>query len=604
MISLDIPIKPSSTIDSIAVAPADKNSKSDSNTLSFSELLKGVTVKKDGNKIVQNGLLVLSLVEKSTELTTNISTKSSNTSLEISDLINNIDKVTQELAPLSLNNKITQAMSIDELKGLIKDAKNYLKKQILQNSDFKKSELVALPKTLKGLMQVAKKFDINLSKITIEEIEASKVLPKTFLKQTKEVIETKIDKTQNTNSLQKQQDTTPIDENIVLDTKKEIKSTSSTVKVKVEDVAKEIKNTPVAQEKKNTPEIVVLEREKISDTSETVDITKETKNRFGLDKNIKVQNSELNQDIASKEIISVKKPTSQENVQSVKNASVQETPEVVQKNEPVTVKQNNNQLSTDIKKIPLFGVQTLTPEITTQQIVNTKMNITNRVTSSKEKLDTTLKILLQGNRAAKKDNNTLSVDFSVATARVIAPSTLKESDKSLESLLGTKAKEEVSIATKTDVTVVNKADSFEVKLNEAKQMIKYISQDVKTAIEDYKSPFTRVKLQLNPQRLGEVDLTIVQRGKNLHINLSSNNVAINTLAANVNDLKVQLNNSGINNATLNFNNNSQGSDSSAQQQQQNHQNQREAQKEYNYFDNQEKNEEVISSLEIVVPNYA
>ena len=51
-----------------------------------------------------------------------------------------------------------------------------------------------------------------------------------------------------------------------------------------------------------------------------------------------------------------------------------------------------------------------------------------------------------------------------------------------------------------------------MKLNEAKQMIKYLAPDVKSAIEDYKSPFTRVKLQLNPQKLGEVDLTIVQRG--------------------------------------------------------------------------------------------
>jgi flagellar hook-length control protein FliK len=135
-------------------------------------------------------------------------------------------------------------------------------------------------------------------------------------------------------------------------------------------------------------------------------------------------------------------------------------------------------------------------------------------------------------------------------------------------------------------------------------MVKYISADVKTAIEDYKSPFTRIKVQLNPQKLGEVELTIVQRGKNLHINIGSNNTAINTLSMNVNELKTQLNNNGIQNATLNFNNNSQ-SDSSGfgQQQQQQRHNEQQARQEYDYYEKEEQNEEVLSSLEIIVPHY-
>jgi flagellar hook-length control protein FliK len=132
-------------------------------------------------------------------------------------------------------------------------------------------------------------------------------------------------------------------------------------------------------------------------------------------------------------------------------------------------------------------------------------------------------------------------------------------------------------------------------------MIKYLSSDVKTAIEDYKSPFTRIKIQLNPAKLGDVDLTIVQRGKNLHVSLSSNTTAINTLSINANELKTQLNNSGINNATLNFSSSSDNSGSNQQQGQREHEKQ--AHEEYNYFDNEEANEEVLSSLEIVVPRY-
>jgi flagellar hook-length control protein FliK len=197
-------------------------------------------------------------------------------------------------------------------------------------------------------------------------------------------------------------------------------------------------------------------------------------------------------------------------------------------------------------------------------------------------------------------NLNLTADFSVATARVIAPQATTQAAKSLEQLLRGDASETQS---KTDGLNVHKADSFEVKLNEAKQMIKYLSQDVKTAIEDYKSPFTRVKVQLNPQKLGEVDLTVVQRGKNLHVSLSSNNAAINTLAMNANELRAQLSNSGINNATLNFNN-QDGSSSQAGQQEQHRQREQRAHDEYSYFENEEQSEEILSSLEIVVPNYA
>jgi flagellar hook-length control protein FliK len=208
------------------------------------------------------------------------------------------------------------------------------------------------------------------------------------------------------------------------------------------------------------------------------------------------------------------------------------------------------------KQTPLFKAQD-TKEHTTEQIVTVKQ-IKVEEKTPKEKADETLRLLLRGEKPAIS-NNGLTADFSVATARVIAPTATSDATKSLESLLRGDTTDS-NTASKIDGLTTHKSDSFEVKLNEAKQMIKYISQDVKTAIEDYKSPFTRIKVQLNPQKLGEVDLTIVQRGKNLHVNISSNNAAINTLSMNANELKTQLSNNGINNASLNFNNSSQNSD--------------------------------------------
>ncbi|PIU34423.1 MAG: flagellar hook-length control protein FliK, partial [Sulfurimonas sp. CG07_land_8_20_14_0_80_36_56] len=253
------------------------------------------------------------------------------------------------------------------------------------------------------------------------------------------------------------------------------------------------------------------------------------------------------------------------------------------------------------KSIPLFKAQKQV-EHTTEQIVQAKQFKVEEKTP-KEKADETLKLLLRGEKASQS-STALTADFSVATARVLAPTATSEATKAIEKLLhgeSSDAKSETTNSKLDGLTAPKTADSFEVKLNEAKQMMKYLSSDVKTAIEDYKSPFTRVKIQLNPQKLGEVDLTIVQRGKNLHVNLSSNNAAINTLSMNVNELRTQLSNNGINNATFNFSNQSDSSNSSSQQQSRQHG--RQAEKEYSYFENEESNERVLSSLEIIVPQY-
>jgi hypothetical protein len=261
----------------------------------------------------------------------------------------------------------------------------------------------------------------------------------------------------------------------------------------------------------------------------------------------------------------------------------------------------------EIKSTPLFKAQSVIEHTTTEQIVQAKANGSSFKAdqkTSKERADETLKLLLRGEKPSV-NNSALTADFSVATASVIAPTATTEGAKTLEHLLqgDSPSIEQSTSSNKTELLTTHNSDSFEVKLNEAKQMIKYLSADVKSAIEDYRSPFTRVKVQLNPQNLGEVDLTIVQRGKNLHVNISSNNTAINTLSMNVNELKVQLSNSGINNATLSFSNGSQGGDTNAGGGHQQKQNEQRAHAEYNYFENEEISEEILSSLEIIVPRY-
>jgi flagellar hook-length control protein FliK len=499
----------SSNISPLSIAPKDDKET----TLSFAALLKGLGDTEEDSKNIQNGSLVLSLVKEESNtkqarptdktegkqetllsLLKNDIKQSKDDPVEVKTVHTQVKKTSNDL-PLELNPKITQSMTPRELKVVIHQAKQYIKSKIINSEAFVKEEIKSLPKTLKGLVQVAKKIGIDISKITLEQVQ-----------------------------------------------------------------------TDIKQERK---------KESITQLNDEVDIKVNVK-------------KELRLEVKTESKLDISKRNSIEDIKTtVKDVKPEKT--------FATKQQIDEKVST-----PLFKAQTKT-EITTQDIVNVKA--TNREPQAvKQKTKNTLELLLRGDKIAKKDTN-LTADFFVATARVIAPSAKTEVSKNLESLLNNSDNGENQTQSKTDGLLVHKAESFEVKLNEAKQMVKYLSQDVKNAIEDYKSPFTRVKVQLNPQKLGEVDLTIVQRGKNLHVNLSSNNAAINTLAMNANDLKVQLSNNGINNATLNFSNSSQSSDqgagSQAQQQQQNRQS---TQNEYNYFDNEE-NEEILSSLEIIVPHY-
>jgi len=532
MITLDIKEQNSTSTLSLSIKAKDEQP-----TLSFASLLNAVKNFKPSKESssIQNGVLALSL--ENSETSKADEPKKSSTKADILSLLKNVETKSANVSDevVVINPKITAQMTPQELKVVIHEAKKYIKSQIMQSDAFKKQELDSLPKTLKGLAQVAKKIGIDISKITLEKVQGN--TPLESKSQTQESVKTLDIKTAKKSVAVKN-----VAEATHSETKKDIKTAVSTETVQSKTVQSKIE-TKETIHKSDTNHVAHNTKTSAQERSEKVGF---------------VQN---------------------EQKQAIKTPLPKET--------------------------PLFKAQSKT-EITTQEIVNAKI-INIETNSKKEKTQNSLESLLRGEKASHKanENSALTTDISVSTAKVIAPSITSQTPKNFESLLRNSSEDE-TVDVKSDGVSVAKADSFEVKLNEAKQMIRYLSHDVKNAIEDYKSPFTRLKVQLNPQQLGEVDLTVVQRGKNLHINLSSNNAAINTLAMNVNDLKVQLNNSGINNATLNFSNTPQngGDPSGSQMQQQQHQQKEHSQSEYNYFEQEESKEELISFLEIVVPHYA
>lgn len=85
-----------------------------------------------------------------------------------------------------------------------------------------------------------------------------------------------------------------------------------------------------------------------------------------------------------------------------------------------------------------------------------------------------------------------------------------------------------------------------------KETLQYFSQDLKEAVDQYKAPITKLSITLNPNNLGEVEVILIQRGNNLHINFNSNANAMNLFIQNQAEFKNSLVNMGFTGLEMNF----------------------------------------------------
>ncbi|NPA73588.1 MAG: hypothetical protein GXO12_02645 [Epsilonproteobacteria bacterium] len=129
---------------------------------------------------------------------------------------------------------------------------------------------------------------------------------------------------------------------------------------------------------------------------------------------------------------------------------------------------------------------------------------------------------------------------------------------------------------------------------DARQTIERFTNDLQEQINNYKPPFTRVKMTLHPENLGEVDVSMVSRGNSLQITVSSNNNTMAIFTQNQAEFKNSLVNMGFTNLNMNFNTNGNGSNKHENRSQKNSKN----------FENMEENEvDGIDFIDITIPRY-
>jgi hypothetical protein len=155
--------------------------------------------------------------------------------------------------------------------------------------------------------------------------------------------------------------------------------------------------------------------------------------------------------------------------------------------------------------------------------------------------------------------------------------------------------------------------NFQNKISQAKETLNKLAEDLKEKLKEYKPPIMKMQLQLKPMNLGNIDVTVLSRGGSLQLQMNASSQVLQMFANHANDLKDALNNIGFNDVQMNFNSNSDNSGNSS-----NNQDNQPSEDSFMYGERKKAKESKdsldgtqianssseISSMEIILPQYA
>ncbi len=133
-----------------------------------------------------------------------------------------------------------------------------------------------------------------------------------------------------------------------------------------------------------------------------------------------------------------------------------------------------------------------------------------------------------------------------------APTLLEKEETTKEA---SENKEKTKESTNSAQSAQNAQSSDKTSENKSaapKETIKHFTQQLKQEIQEYKSPMSRISMDLFPKELGKVEVTIQKVGKNLKVSVISHNNSLQTFLDNQQDLKNSLNALGFEGVDLSF----------------------------------------------------
>lgn len=221
-------------------------------------------------------------------------------------------------------------------------------------------------------------------------------------------------------------------------------------------------------------------------------------------------------------------------------------------------------------------------EQTTDAKKDVKKEVAAKLESAKESLLSELKLqneaLTSAEIAAKKE--AVKTMFLESVSELVEKEVEAKKESGLEAALLEAPKEA--------------KNELKGKMAIASEALKNFSSDMKELIESYKPPLMKVSMVLNPENLGGVDVTLITRGQNLVVNVTSSQETMQMFMQNIAEFKQNLAAQGFVSLQMNFN------FSEGNQEQNNKQWQKEATKKYQI--NGEDMSATAESLDIIMPH--
>ena len=194
----------------------------------------------------------------------------------------------------------------------------------------------------------------------------------------------------------------------------------------------------------------------------------------------------------------------------------------------------------------------------------------------------------------------IKIEKPIAESPVADKSITLEADKQTAAPLSTDDSTTSTLKTETTTLTteaknISKQEPLLKQTVSAKESLSQFANDFKEKVEAYKPPIMKMELSLFPKSLGEVDVTLLTRGTNLHVNISSNTSTMTLFTQNQAEFKNALVNMGFTNLEMNF------SDQRGHEKNQQH---TQGNSKTDFFD--ESSEETLAEttrMELVIPQY-
>lgn len=135
-------------------------------------------------------------------------------------------------------------------------------------------------------------------------------------------------------------------------------------------------------------------------------------------------------------------------------------------------------------------------------------------------------------------------------------SSLQTTKESHREVIAEETKENVEKKAKANQEVFSAQTQAQVESRLSVQnTFLHFSDKLRDALQNYRPPVTKLSLELNPENLGSVELTITKRGDKLSVQIGSNQNALQLFMQNAQEFKNSLNNLGFNDVNLEFKDN-------------------------------------------------